>query len=91
MQLVISVKFEGNRISYHISITVEENRHYCTIFMKGVVEPDDVQNLRTMEPHKLDGDWAWITWEELLKGGDQIQPLFIPLQSLLATRPSFRI
>ncbi|KAG2173815.1 hypothetical protein INT43_005235 [Umbelopsis isabellina] len=91
LQSSISVKPEVNRILCRKSITIEENRHYCTIFMKGVVEPDDVQNLRTMEPHKLDGDWAWITWEELLNGGDQIRPLFIPLQNVLATRPSFRI
>jgi 8-oxo-dGTP diphosphatase len=90
MQVFVCIDMQS-RISCNMQITVEENRHYCTIFMKGVVNPMDVQNLRTMEPHKLDGDWAWITWEELVKGNDQIRPLFTPLQNLLTTRPSFAI
>ncbi|KAI8576776.1 hypothetical protein K450DRAFT_255563 [Umbelopsis ramanniana AG] len=38
-----------------------------------------------MEPEKLDGDWAWITWNDLAKEDNQYRPLFLPLQNLLLT------
>jgi 8-oxo-dGTP diphosphatase len=61
------------------------------MFVKAIVDPQDVENLRTMEPEKLDGDWAWITWNDLIKENSEYRPLFLPLQNLLATRPHFFI
>jgi 8-oxo-dGTP diphosphatase len=61
------------------------------MYMKAAVDPEDVKNLRTMEPEKLDGDWAWITWNDLTKEDSQYRPLFVPLQNLLLTRPHFKI
>ncbi|KAG2187938.1 hypothetical protein INT44_000688, partial [Umbelopsis vinacea] len=72
-------------------VMTAENKHYCTMFMKATVDPEDVKNLRSMEPEKLDGDWAWITWNDLAKEDSQYRPLFLPLQNLLLTRPHFTI
>ncbi|KAI8394017.1 NUDIX hydrolase domain-like protein [Radiomyces spectabilis] len=55
-----------------------ERKHYVTIFMHCEVQPKDISDLRTMEPEKLEGDWKWVTWNELL----QTKPLFAPLASL---------
>jgi len=72
-------------------IMTDENKHYCTMFMKAIADPADIGNLRTMEPEKLDGDWAWVTWDDLINDQSTFRPLFLPLQNLMATRPHFTI
>ncbi|KAI8144292.1 NUDIX hydrolase domain-like protein [Fennellomyces sp. T-0311] len=58
-------------------IMTAENKHYVTVFMQGTAK--DIGKLRTMEPHKLDGDWQWVSFEDI----EQYTPLFIPLANLL--------
>ncbi|KAI9487272.1 MAG: NUDIX hydrolase domain-like protein [Benjaminiella poitrasii] len=56
-----------------------DQKHYVTIFMSCRIEPKDIVNVKVMEPHKLQGEWEWVTLDEL----KQRQPLFSPLQKLV--------
>ncbi|KAI7896741.1 NUDIX hydrolase domain-like protein [Mucor mucedo] len=60
------------------SIMREEQRHYVTIFMCCQIKAEAIQDVRVMEPDKLQGDWQWITREELPK-----LPLFSPLRQFV--------
>ncbi|KAL0094876.1 NUDIX hydrolase domain-like protein [Phycomyces blakesleeanus] len=52
-----------------------EKKHYVTLFMHGRVTRSEAANVKVMEPEKLEGEWHWMTWDELC----QKKPLFIPL------------
>lgn len=61
-------------------IMPQDNKHYVTIFMRGRAKnPDQV---KVMEPEKLDGEWNWVYSKDL----ESYTPLFVPLQNLIATR-----
>lgn len=52
-----------------------ENKHYVTIYMKAEWSAGDPEIL---EPEKMI-KWQWFNWDDLP------EPLFIPMQNLLAT------
>ncbi|KAI7900528.1 NUDIX hydrolase domain-like protein [Cokeromyces recurvatus] len=60
-------------------IMPENKKHYVTIFMWCQIEPNDITQVKVMEPHKLQGEWEFITLNEL----KQRKPLFSPLQKLI--------
>ncbi|CAO3696059.1 hypothetical protein G6F70_004959 [Rhizopus microsporus] len=55
------------------------DKHYVTIFMYSEVSSEEIKNLRVMEPEKLQGEWKWVTLDELVT----YKPLFSPLQSFI--------
>lgn len=61
------------------NIMQKEQRHYVTIFMCCQIDLKEVQNTKVMEPEKLEGEWRWITKEEV----KDIKPLFSPLQKFV--------
>ncbi|KAI8823402.1 NUDIX hydrolase domain-like protein [Fimicolochytrium jonesii] len=63
----------------------KENKHYVTIFVTAECV-DDEPLPEVCEPDKCDY-WEFISFEELMTNRT---PLFKPLESLAATRPSFR-
>lgn len=65
------------------NIMAAEEKHYVTIFMSCQINPEEIKNVKVMEPHKLEGEWQWVTLEEL-KSMDK--PLFSPLQKFLDTQ-----
>ncbi|KAI8341980.1 MutT/NUDIX family protein [Chlamydoabsidia padenii] len=54
-----------------------EDKHYVTVFMQSQI--DRIDNLKVMEPDKIQGEWQWVTWQELT----QRTPLFQPLVHLI--------
>ncbi|KAI8097283.1 NUDIX hydrolase domain-like protein [Halteromyces radiatus] len=54
-----------------------DNKHYVTVFMQSEIK--DPTALKVMEPHKIQGDWQWVSWSELTKR----TPLFLPLAHLV--------
>ncbi|KAJ6010627.1 hypothetical protein N7451_002039, partial [Penicillium sp. IBT 35674x] len=75
-----------------------EEKHYITIFMKGVIS-DVSPQLQLLEPEKCEG-WEWISWDDLRAQGEtQIslgskaseRILFSPLIALLQQRPNIRV
>lgn len=61
------------------NIMWEERKHYVTVFMWCEIEPESIHNVKVMEPHKLQGDWEWLTAEEL----SSKTPLFSPLRRFI--------
>lgn len=61
---------------YTNNVMAEEGKHYITCFVIATVSDDAVA--RVLEPDKCE-QWAWFEWNALP------QPLFQPLQSLLAS------
>ncbi|KAI9308924.1 nudix domain-containing protein [Cunninghamella echinulata] len=59
-------------------IMVKENKHYVTIFMLAS-HIENINDLRTTEPDKVQGDWSWVTWKDLT----QKSPLFLPLSQFV--------
>ncbi|KAI8981035.1 NUDIX hydrolase domain-like protein [Pilobolus umbonatus] len=59
-----------------------ENKHYVTIFMVCSIDKCQIQNVRVNEPHKLEGEWKWVTLDQLLAH----PALFSPLQSFVNQR-----
>lgn len=55
-------------------------KHYVTIFMCSEISSKEAENVRVMEPHKLEGEWKWVTLEELKQN---YKPKFSPLQSFI--------
>lgn len=61
-------------------VFVEEQKHYITVWVEGVVAHDaEPQNL---EPEKCDG-WDWFA------GQDIPQPRFLGLKNLMEERPAY--
>ncbi|ORZ21580.1 NUDIX hydrolase domain-like protein [Absidia repens] len=58
-------------------VMASENKHYVTVFMQS--EVDRIDDLKTMEVDKIQGDWEWVSWSELA----QRTPLFTPLAHLV--------
>ncbi|KAG0176136.1 Nudix hydrolase 15, mitochondrial [Apophysomyces sp. BC1021] len=46
-----------------------DNKHYSTVEIK------DIGRLRAMEPEKLEGEWLWVSWNDI----QQYKPLFTPI------------
>ncbi|KAJ5539293.1 hypothetical protein N7513_007625 [Penicillium frequentans] len=75
-----------------------EEKHYITIYMKGVIS-DVSPQLQLREPEKCDG-WEWISWDELraqaetqisLGSESPERILFSPLIALFQQRPDIRV
>lgn len=62
------------------NIMLEEGRHYVTIFMKCQINEADIQDVKSMEPDKLEGEWKWVTIDELKS---TTHPLFSPLKKFI--------
>ncbi|KAI7867355.1 NUDIX hydrolase domain-like protein [Spinellus fusiger] len=58
-----------------------DNKHYVTLFMHSQVGYEESQHARVMEPEKLQGEWHWMTWEEVCHQ----KPLFYPFQLFVET------
>ncbi|CAO3702035.1 unnamed protein product [Rhizopus stolonifer] len=54
-------------------------KHYVTIFMCSEISAEETKDVRVMEPYKVEGEWTWLTLEEL----KDHNPKFIPLQGFL--------
>ncbi|KAI8063664.1 NUDIX hydrolase domain-like protein [Gilbertella persicaria] len=61
------------------NIMLPEKKHYVTIFMWSNIDESSLDQVKVMEPHKLEGEWEWVTLNELR----QRKPLFSPLEKLL--------
>lgn len=62
------------------NIMREEGRHYVTIFMKCQINRNEIVHVKSMEPEKLEGEWKWVTIDELKQS---THPLFSPLQKFI--------
>lgn len=62
------------------NIMRDEGRHYVTIFMKCQIKKEDIVHVKSMEPEKLEGEWQWVTIDELKK---TTHPLFSPLRKFI--------
>ena len=62
------------RVAFTNDIFPVERKHYVTLY---VVAEYDAGELSVMEPEKCE-QWGWFDWDDLP------QPLFIPVQNLLA-------
>ncbi|CAO3652356.1 unnamed protein product [Cunninghamella blakesleeana] len=58
----------------------KENKHYVTIFMLAT-KIENIHDLKTTEPDKIQGDWSWVSWKEL----SSKSPLFLPLSHFIKT------
>lgn len=58
----------------------KENKHYVTIFMLAS-HIENISDLKTTEPDKIQGDWSWVSWKELTNKS----PLFSPLSQFVKT------
>ncbi|CEP15354.1 hypothetical protein [Parasitella parasitica] len=56
-----------------------EKRHYVTIYMSCHIPEAAIADVKVMEPHKLQGEWEWLTVEEFKNR----KPLFSPLQKFV--------
>jgi 8-oxo-dGTP diphosphatase len=56
-----------------------EKKHYVTIFMWCHIPEAAIADVKVMEPHKLQGEWQWLTIDKLKKK----DPLFSPLQKFV--------
>jgi 8-oxo-dGTP diphosphatase len=65
------------------NIMADIEKHYVTIFMICQISPEETKNVKVMEPHKLEGEWQWVTVEELK---NMEKTLFSPLQKLIDTQ-----
>ncbi|KAI8366339.1 NUDIX hydrolase domain-like protein [Choanephora cucurbitarum] len=61
------------------NIMLPEKKHYVTIFMWSHLPESAIGRVKVMEPHKLNGEWEWVTIEELRDR----TPLFGPLQKFI--------
>jgi 8-oxo-dGTP diphosphatase len=61
------------------NIMWEEKKHYITVFVRCQVSPEAVKQVKVMEPHKLQGEWQWVTVQELI----DLKPLFSPLKAFI--------
>jgi 8-oxo-dGTP diphosphatase len=61
------------------NIMWEEKKHYITVFVQCQVSPEAVKQVKVMEPHKLQGEWQWVTVQELI----DLKPLFSPLKAFI--------
>ncbi|KAG1468270.1 hypothetical protein G6F56_003934 [Rhizopus delemar] len=69
-----------NKISFLTAMNnIMGEKHYVTIFMCSEISAEETKDVRVMEPHKLEGEWMWLTLEEL----KDHNPKFIPLQGFL--------
>jgi 8-oxo-dGTP diphosphatase len=59
-----------------------ENKHYVTVFVQASIPYEQVGQVKVMEPHKLQGEWEWVTQQELC----QRAPLFSPLAHFVKER-----
>ncbi|ORX55174.1 hypothetical protein DM01DRAFT_1321560 [Hesseltinella vesiculosa] len=57
-------------------VMVADKKHYVTIFM--LAEVENVNQVKTMEPHKIQGGWQWKSWDEICR----LDGLFLPLSHL---------
>jgi 8-oxo-dGTP diphosphatase len=62
-------------------IFIEEQKHYITLWVEGVIEQGAIP--RNMEPEKCDG-WEWFA------GRDIPEPRFLGLKNLMAQHPAFQ-
>ncbi|KAJ5171816.1 hypothetical protein N7492_004409 [Penicillium capsulatum] len=80
------------------NVMPDVNKHYVTIFMKGVVSDDSAQP-QILEPEKCTA-WEWVSWDELegwrnaevnASEGYDGRRLFLPMLDLFSQRPDFRV
>ncbi|CAO0795345.1 unnamed protein product [Mucor circinelloides] len=61
------------------NIMQDIKKHYVTIFMWCHIPEAAIVDVKVMEPHKLQGEWEWLTIDEL----KEKKPLFSPLQKFV--------